>query len=169
MHEQCNLLFAVELLSVPTHDKEALPLNASTATITGELQRPVTITVWGRPFSYALSGGGQISPKIDETNEPLFLTRPFPSRWDYVLDLAQPLPAANQRESEVLPEPPTPFPVITPRLPIPTADQRGQQKSCCGSQKIYLSSGHIPSSPRSSLPSQVSPVHSVQAKMLHLV
>jgi len=51
MHEQCNLLFAVELLNAPIPDKEALLLTASTPTTTGELQRPVTITVWGRPFS----------------------------------------------------------------------------------------------------------------------
>lgn len=158
MHEQCNLLFAVEFLNAPTPDREALLLNASTPTITGELQRPVTITVWGRPFSYVLSSGGQISTKIDETNEPLFLTRPFPSRWNCVLDLApQTLPAASQKESEVLPEPPTPFPVITPRLPIPTTDQRGQQNPVAGLKRFTIPSGHIQSSPRSSLPSQVSP------------
>jgi hypothetical protein len=158
MHEQCNLLFAVELLNAPIPYKEALLLNESMATTTGELQRPVTITVWGRPFSYVLSTGGQSSSKVEETNEPLFPTRPFPSRWNCVLDLApQRLPAAGQRESEVLPEPPTPFPVITPRLPIPAADQQGQQNPVAGLKRFTLSSSHVPSSPRLSLPSRVFP------------
>jgi hypothetical protein len=158
MHEQCNLLFAVELLNAPTPDREDLPLNAPTAAITGELQRPVTITVRGRPFSYVLSNGGQISSKIEEPKEPLFPTRPFPSRWNCVLDLApQQLPAAGQRESEVLPEPPTPFPVITPRLPIPTADLQGQQNPVAGLKRFALPASHIPSSPRPSLPFRVSP------------
>jgi len=148
MHEQCNLLFAVELLSPPIPDKEVLTTTPTTA---GELQRPVTITVWGRPFSFVTTGMGQSGSKVETT-------RPFSSRWNCVLDLApQRLPTAGQKESEVLPEPPTPFPATTPRLSIPSMDQQGQQNPVAGLKRYTLPSGDVQSSPRPSFPSRVSP------------
>jgi len=81
VHEQCNLLFAVELLNSPVSDKGASFLNESMPTSKGELQCPVTITVRGQPFSDVLSNGGQNGPKLDNL---LFPARPFPSRWNCV-------------------------------------------------------------------------------------
>lgn len=149
MHEQCNLLFAVEIFGAPAPDKEALLLNASTSTTTGELQRPVTITVRGRP----ISGATRCEAKDDETDKPIFPTRTFPSRWNCVLDLTpQRSLAAGQRESEALPEPPTPFPTTVPRLSISTADQRGQNNPVAGFKQIFLQSSQILRSPGQTLP-----------------
>jgi len=148
MHEQCNLLFAVEIFGIPAPDKEALLLNASTSTTTGELQRPVTITVRGRPISGAFLNGNRSGGKDEETDKPIFPTRTFPSRWNCVLDLTpQRSLAAGQRESEALPEPPTPFPTTIPRLSIATVDQRGQHNPVAGVKQSVLQSSPIPRSP----------------------
>jgi len=146
MYEQCNLLFAVELFGAPAPDKEA-----STSTTTGELQRPVTITVRGRPISGAFLNGKRSRVKNEET--AIFTTRAFPSRWNCVLDLApQRSMAAGQRESEALPEPPTPFPTTVPRLSISTVDQRGQQNPVAGFKRVVLQSSQVPRFPGQSLP-----------------
>lgn len=152
MHEQCNLLFAVEIFGAPAPDKEALLLNASTSTTTGELQRPVTITVRGRPISGAFLNGNRSEAKDEETDKPIFPTRTFPSRWNCVLDLTpQRSLAAGQRESEALPEPPTPFPTTVPHLSISTVDQRGQHNPVAGFKQFVLQSSHIPRSPGQTL------------------
>lgn len=148
MHEQCNLLFAVEIFGAPTPDKETLFPNASTSTTTGELQRPVTITVRGRPTSGAFLNGNRSRAKDEETDRLIFPTRTFPSRWNCVLDLTpQRSSAAGQRESEALPEPPTPFPTTVPRLPISTLDQGGQHNPVAGFKQFVLPSGQVPQSP----------------------
>jgi hypothetical protein len=153
MHEQCNLLFAVELFGSPVPDKDALLLNASTLTTTGELQRPVTITVQGRPFSGEFPNGDRSGAKVEETDKPVFPTRAFPSRWNCVLDLAPQRPsAASQRESEALPEPPTPFTTTVPRLSISSVDQRGQQNPVAGFKRFALQSSQVPRSPLQTLP-----------------
>jgi hypothetical protein len=147
MHEQCNLLFAVELFGSPVPDKETLLFKASNATTTGELQRPVTITVQGRPFSGKFLNGDRSGAKVDETDKPVFPTRAFPSRWNCVLDLAPQRPlGASQRESEALPEPPTPFPTTVPRLST-SMDQRGQQNPVAGFKRFALQSSYVPRSP----------------------
>ena len=152
MHEQCNLLFAVEIFGAPAPDKEALLINASTSTTTGELQRPVTITVRGRPISRAFLNGNRSGAK-EETDKPIFPTRTFPSRWNCVLDLTpQRSLAAGQRESEALPEPPTPFPTTVPRLSVSTVDKRGQPNPVAGFKPFVLQSSQIPRSPGQTLP-----------------
>jgi hypothetical protein len=151
MHEQCNLLFAVEIFDTPAPDKESLLLNASTSTTTGELQRSVTITVLGRPISDAFVNGDRSGAKDEDTDKPIFPTRTFPSRWNCVLDLTpQRSLAAGQRESEALPEPPTPFPSTLPRLTTATVDQRDQHNPVAGFKQILpqqtpRSPGQIPS------------------------
>jgi hypothetical protein len=153
MHEQCNLLFAVEIFGAPAPDKEALLINASTSTTTGELQRPVTITVRGRPISRAFLNGNRSGAREEETDKPIFPTRTFPSRWNCVLDLTpQRSLATGQRESEALPEPPTPFPTTVPRLSISTVDKRGQHNPVAGFKPFSLQSSQIPRSPGQTLP-----------------
>ena len=150
-HEQCNLLFAVEIFDTPAPDKEALLLNASTSTTTGELQRPVTITVRGRPISGGFLNGNRNGAKDEETDKPIFPTRTFPSRWNCVLDLTpQQSLAAGQRESEAVPEPPTPFPTTVPRLSISTIDQREQHNPVAGFKQFVLQ--QTPRSPAQTLP-----------------
>jgi hypothetical protein len=151
VHEQCNLLFAVEIFGTPAPDKEALLINASTSTTTGELQRPVTITVRGRPISRAFLYGSRSGAKDEETDKPIFPTRIFPSRWNCVLDLTPQRPLTGQRESEALPEPPTPFPTTVPRLSISTVDLRGQRNPVAGFKQSALLSSQIPRSPGQTL------------------
>jgi hypothetical protein len=159
VHEQCNLLFAVEIFDTPAPDKESLLPNASTSTTTGELQRPVTITVRGRPVSGAFLNGNQSGATDGETDKPIFPTRTFPSRWNCVLDLTpQRSLAAGQRESEALPEPPTPFPATVPRLSISTVDQRDQHNPVAGFKQSVLQ--QIPRSPGQTLPRSPSALRS---------
>jgi hypothetical protein len=154
-HEQYNLLFAVELLSSPISEKEALLLGGvSTSSLSEELQRPVTITVRGQPFSGALSHENDI---VSGKEELLFPTQPFPSRWNCVLDLTpQWLPAPGHTDSEVLPEPPSPFPVTTPRIPSSTPDKPVAPNLVAGIKRSIAPSGPTPRSPRPILPLRAS-------------
>ena len=153
-HEQYNLLFAVELLSSPISEKEALLLGVSTSSLSEDLQRPVTITVRGQPFSGALSHGSDI---VSGKEELLFPTQPFPSRWNCVLDLApQRSPAPGQADSEVLPEPPSPFPATTPRFSSSTPDKQVAPNLVAGTKRFTAPSGPVPRSPRPILPLRAS-------------
>lgn len=146
MHEQCNLLFAVEIFGAPARDKE--PILLTTSTTAGELQRPVTISVRGRPISDAFLNKNRSGAKDEEMDKPIFPTRAFPSRWNCVLDLTpQRSLAAGQRESEAQPEPPTPFPTTVPRLSISSVDQRSQHNPVAGFKRFVLPSSQIPRSP----------------------
>jgi hypothetical protein len=151
-HEQYNLLFAVELLSTPISEKEAL-LGVSASSLGEELQRPVTITVRGQPFSSTLEHGNNAGVKVvGGKEELLFPTQPFPSRWNCVLDLApQRSPAPGQTDSEVLPEPPSPFPTTTPRLSSIPDNKQLAPNLVAGSKRFTMPSGPIPRSPRSIL------------------
>jgi hypothetical protein len=143
VHEQCNLLFAVELLNSPVSDKEASFMNDSMPNSTGELQRPITITVQGQPFSDVLSNRGRDGARMDKL---LFPTRPFPSRWNCVLDLTPQRPSTTGKSgSEVLPEPPTPFPATTPRASTLFADQQSPQNAIANRKRFSPPSGNIPS------------------------
>ncbi|KAH9007973.1 TRAPP trafficking subunit Trs65-domain-containing protein [Lactarius hengduanensis] len=152
-YEQYNLLFAVELLSSPISEKEALLLGMSASALGEELQRPVTITVRGQPFSNSLSEGNDAGARVvGGTEESLFPTQPFPSRWNCVLDLApQRSPAVGQTDSEVLPEPPTPFPTPTQRISLPTPDKQPAPNLVAGSKRFTAPSMPVPRSPRSIL------------------
>ncbi|KAF8268203.1 TRAPP trafficking subunit Trs65-domain-containing protein [Lactarius quietus] len=151
-HEQYNLLFAVELLSSPISEKEAL-LGVSASSLSEELQRPVTITVSGRPFSSSTSHGNDIGARVvGGKEELLFPTQPFPSRWNCVLDLApQRSPAPGQTDSEVLPEPPSPFPATTPRFSS-TPDKPLPPNLVAGTKRFSVPSGPVPRSPRPIFP-----------------
>ncbi|KAI0309582.1 TRAPP trafficking subunit Trs65-domain-containing protein [Amylostereum chailletii] len=134
--EQYNLLYAVELLTAPLPDADDLLGPGSTAP--PELQRAVTIHVHGRPFEARADAEALTYP-----------TSTFISQWTTVLDLSPrrnrdslmaPLvvdgPAfashraslagalAGPGEHEVLPEPASPFPALTPRAPSSFATQQ---------------------------------------------
>jgi hypothetical protein len=150
-HEQYNLLFAVELLSSPSSEKDALLLGVSTSSLSDELQRPVTITVRGQPFSGALSHGNDV---VSGEEELLFPTQPFPSRWNCVLDLStQRSSAPGQTDTEVLPEPPSPFPATTPRISSFTLDKQAAPNLVAGTKRYTA-----PRSPRPILPLRASTV-----------
>ncbi|KAH9953511.1 TRAPP trafficking subunit Trs65-domain-containing protein [Lactifluus volemus] len=132
VHQQYNLLFAVELLSPPVSEEETL-LGLSTASLEEDLRRPVAITVRGRPSS---------GVRLHE-NEYGDRTEPFISRWNCVLDLApQRHPAAGRTEREVLPEPPSPFPHSTPRISMYLADQQVQSNPVAGAKQFTIPSRH---------------------------
>ncbi|KAI9457523.1 TRAPP trafficking subunit Trs65-domain-containing protein [Russula earlei] len=154
-HEQCNLLFAVELLNAPMSDKEALLLKDETPAAMWDLQRQVTITVRGQPVSARLWNGDQNGAKTDVLP---FLTRPFPSRWNCVLGLAPQQPSfAGEGGSEVLPEPPTPFPTTTPPLSTPAGDKHGSLSAVAGQKRFAPPSSHVLRSPRSFPPFRTPP------------
>lgn len=105
--EQYNLLYVVSFWSTP-NDQESLLLTGQGINDGGELQRAVTITVYGRP---CLTGKVK-----DESNILSYPAQTFSSRWNCVLDLS-----SRPREEPVhfhdtsvgrsaLPEPPSPFP-----------------------------------------------------------
>ena len=105
--EQYNLLYVVSFWSTP-NDQENLLLTGRGTYDNGELQRAVTITVYGRPY---------LTSEInDEDNILSYPTPTFSSRWNCVLDLS-----SRPREEPIdfhettagrsaLPEPPSPFP-----------------------------------------------------------
>ncbi|TFY61753.1 hypothetical protein EVG20_g6945, partial [Dentipellis fragilis] len=80
--EQYNLLYAVEFLTAPVPEKEALVFGSGPAG-GQELQRAVTINVHGRPYEL-------IQNKGEDEPEYVYPTQVFSSRWNCVLDLAPP-------------------------------------------------------------------------------
>ncbi|KAI9571173.1 TRAPP trafficking subunit Trs65-domain-containing protein [Boletus coccyginus] len=105
--EQYNLLYVVSFWGTP-NDQENLLLTGQGINGGGELQRAVTITVYGRP---CLTGKVK-----DESNILSYPTPTFSSRWNCVLDLSsRPVEEpVHLHETFVgrsaLPEPPSPFP-----------------------------------------------------------
>jgi hypothetical protein len=105
--EQYNLLYFVSFWSTP-NEQENLLLTGQGVNDSGELQRAVAITVYGRPYL--------TSQVKDENNILSYPTPTFSSRWNCILDLS-----SKPREEHVdfletsvgrsaLPEPPSPFP-----------------------------------------------------------
>lgn len=104
--EQYNLLYVVSFWSTP-NDQENLLFTGRGFDGGGELQRAVTIIVYGRPY---------LTSEIKDENALLsYPTHTFSSRWNCILDLS------SRREEPVdfhetsggrsaLPEPPSPFP-----------------------------------------------------------
>lgn len=104
---QYNLLYVVSFWNTP-NDQDNLLLTARGISDGSELQRAVTITVYGRPY---------LTREVrDENNILSYPTQTFSSRWNCVLDLS-----SRPREEPIdfhetpvgrsaLPEPPSPFP-----------------------------------------------------------
>ncbi|KAH0828021.1 TRAPP trafficking subunit Trs65-domain-containing protein [Lanmaoa asiatica] len=107
--EQYNLLYVVSFWNTPNDQENILLMGQGTGD-GGELQRAVTITVYGRPYF------ASESEVEDENNILSYPTQTFSSRWNCILDLS-----SRPREEPVdlhetpigrsaLPEPPSPFP-----------------------------------------------------------
>lgn len=125
--EQYNLLYVVSFWNTP-NDQDNL-LTSQGINDGGELQRAVTITVYGRPY---------LTNEVKDEHSILsYPTQTFSSRWNCILDLS-----SRPREEPVhfhetstgrsaLPEPPSPFPGRStlsslvsspvPAMPIPQA------------------------------------------------
>ncbi|KAG8214083.1 TRAPP trafficking subunit Trs65-domain-containing protein [Butyriboletus roseoflavus] len=105
--EQYNLLYVVSFWNTP-NDQDNFMLTTQGINDGGELQRAVTITVYGRPY---------LASEVKDENSVLSYPTPtFSSRWNCVLDLS-----SRPREEPVdfhetsvgrsaLPEPASPFP-----------------------------------------------------------
>lgn len=133
---QYNLLYAVSFLRPPeeiegfslSRDLQNHPTNSA-----AELQRPVTINIFGKPYSQPLDE--------DFTSYP---TRTFASRWNCVLDLSthqgQPL---DQLEEDLpgghhaLPEPASPFPASAMRTMSPYSASSAPQSSATAGRKRH--------------------------------
>ncbi|KAF8557661.1 hypothetical protein OG21DRAFT_1457215 [Imleria badia] len=105
--EQYNLLYVVSFWSTP-NDQETLLLTGRSANDSSELQRAVTITVYGKPY---------LASEIkNEDNIVAYPTQTFSSRWNCILDLSsrpRDEPVDFQETAvgrSALPEPPSPFP-----------------------------------------------------------
>ena len=96
-------------------------------------------------------------PEIKKRASLYFPHHRFPHVGILYLTFAQLLPATSQKESEVLPESPIPFPAIALRLSIPSADDQGQRYLVTGIKRYRLPSGYVPSPPYPSLVSRTSP------------
>ncbi|KAF8444823.1 TRAPP trafficking subunit Trs65-domain-containing protein [Boletus edulis BED1] len=126
--EQYNLLYVVSFWGTP-NDQENLLLTGRGINDGSELQRAVTITVYGRPYL--------TNEAKDENNNILsYPTRTFSSRWNCILDLSSRLreEPVDFHETSVgrsaLPEPASPFPgrtafssLFASRTPTPPTPQ----------------------------------------------
>ncbi|KAF9461747.1 TRAPP trafficking subunit Trs65-domain-containing protein [Collybia nuda] len=127
---QYNLLYAVSFLRAP-EEVEGFSLSRDSEKQPGlsDLQRAVTINIYGKPY---------VAPRsnfdADSTESPGFPTRTFSSRWNCVLDLS---PHQTHSLDDIsnddfpsgphaLPEPASPFPgSMTPRTPGFTSPTQG--------------------------------------------
>ncbi len=139
---QYNLLYAVTFLQSP-EENDALLAAGGPKHDPKDLRRTVNINIIGRP-----------SPKM--SGEAIYPTEIFTSKWNTVLNLSSRRPPTAQddqiSEHEVLPEPPSPFPVtalsnVAPRRgslalgsPIPLTVASAVQKR-------HTLPGTIPGSP----------------------
>ncbi|KDR76963.1 hypothetical protein GALMADRAFT_225118 [Galerina marginata CBS 339.88] len=115
---QYNLLYAVTFIRSPEDiDGFSFARGASDNGISPELQRAVTINIFGKPYFPSSSFSRALIPDEESLSFP---TRTFSSRWNCVLDLtAQQGPVSEIMDPNdpsagypsILPEPASPFPV----------------------------------------------------------
>ncbi|KAK0236173.1 TRAPP trafficking subunit Trs65-domain-containing protein [Armillaria nabsnona] len=168
--EQYNLLYAVSFLRSPEEVKglTSLSVNAygTGEHSDGQLQRSVTINIFGKPY-------------MRDSQDKSHPTNTFVSRWNCVLDLSTQKnrtmidnPEHGLKNTEVLPEPPSPFPVttssMTPRRgslgtpyrpstpPLALADVKSKRHTLSGSVLASSRLVNRLSSPSPTPPSQSS-------------
>ncbi|KAI6040229.1 TRAPP trafficking subunit Trs65-domain-containing protein [Pisolithus marmoratus] len=152
--EQYNLLYVVSFLNAGNQDD--ISLTPSSAKL-GVLQRAVTISVHGRPYtSNLLLDEGKGSDVLT------YLTRTFSSRWNCILDMSsRPREDAAQWQGpssgtrSALPELPSPFPGAFPSAIVPPPTARSGPQAVAGRRLAKPSSatalypaGHLSSPPR---------------------
>ncbi|CAA7263288.1 unnamed protein product [Cyclocybe aegerita] len=111
---QYNLLYAVTFMRSP-EESDAFSFARPGAQASSDLQRAVTINVFGKPYFPPPLTSKILIPDMDSVSYP---TRTFSSRWNCVLDLAaqqsQPSDMLDQNDyPNAMPEPPSPFPVFS--------------------------------------------------------
>ena len=112
--EQYNLLYVVSFWTTP-NDRESLLFTGRGTDSGNDLQRAVTITVYGRPY---------LTSEIKGEHVLSYPTQTFSSRWNCILDLSSRLGEEPVDFHEIsagrsaLPEPPSPFPGRTAFSPL---------------------------------------------------
>ncbi|TDL28686.1 hypothetical protein BD410DRAFT_712172 [Rickenella mellea] len=119
--EQYNLLYAVTFMDPPETHPTMSRRDSGGPSSLNEFQRAVSINVTGRPF--------EMSNSADIFKDPehlMYPTSSFLSRWNCVLDLSPPRrrdssaiyndPPGSARN--VLPTPPSPFPLASPQTKV---------------------------------------------------
>jgi len=150
---QYNLLYAVTFMRSPEEiDGFSFARGPNDTGISPELQRAVTINVFGKPY-FPPSSTRALIPKFDSLSYP---TRTFSSRWNCVLDLTaqqgQPLESYEPNDPSagypnIMPEPPSPFPAYamysgntgTPNML--SANYTPQYSATAGSRRFTLMPG----------------------------
>ena len=134
--EQYNLLYAVSFLRAPG-DIDGFSLTSIGDATNGDMQRAVTINIFGRPFllseQLSISDAHKLITEQDldeacKAGTVSFPTQVFSSRWNCVLDLSSNqnpgiTPELDADASDfgahsgnnALPEPASPFPTFSPR------------------------------------------------------
>ncbi|KAH9474413.1 hypothetical protein JR316_0012871 [Psilocybe cubensis] len=140
---QYNLLYAVTFLRSPDEiDGFSFARSVSNNAISPELQRAVTITIFGKPYFPPSSS----KVLIPDSNTLLYPTETFSSRWNCVLDLAaqQAQPTELHDPSDpltnypnILPEPPSPFPLYSMYSSNPNTGTPGGAGYSAGSTPQY--------------------------------
>jgi hypothetical protein len=156
---QYNLLYAVSFLR-PPEEVEAFSLSRDPQNhrnnSVSELQRPVSINIFGKPYSRPSLGLG-----LGES----YPTRTFASRWNCVLDLSVHQGQSYDKLEEdlpgrhhALPEPASPFPVsTTPRIHSPhSAASSPQTPAVAGSKRHTVPPSFASRSLRSATPNRAS-------------
>ncbi|KAJ3517079.1 hypothetical protein NLJ89_g739 [Agrocybe chaxingu] len=111
---QYNLLYAVTFMRSP-EESDAFSFARPGAQASSDLQRAVTINVFGKPYFPPPLTSKILIPDMESVSYP---TQTFSSRWNCVLDLAaqqnQPSDMLDQNDyPNAMPEPPSPFPVFS--------------------------------------------------------
>lgn len=115
---QYNLLYAVSFMLSP-EENEAFSFARADNVVSPDLQRAVTINIFGKPYFTPQLSSLPSHNVIPDPTSFLYPTNTFPSRWNCVLDLAaQSSQPANIYEPgdpfagypNVMPEPASPFP-----------------------------------------------------------
>jgi len=151
---QYNLLYAVTFMRSPEEiDGFSFARKPNEPSSTPELQRAVTINIFGKPYFPPSSTTRSLIP---DTDTLLYPTQTFSSRWNCVLDLAaqqsQPTDIHDPNDPtsnypNILPEPASPFPAFsmygsnTATPVMYSAGSTPQNSATAGGRRFTLLSG----------------------------
>ena len=149
---QYNLLYAVTFMRSPEEiDGFSFARKPNEPSLIPDLQRAVTINIFGKPYFPPSSAAKSLIP---DTGTLLYPTHTFSSRWNCVLDLAaqqsQPIDIHDNNDPtsnypSVLPEPASPFPAFalySSNTPVMySAGSTPQYSATAGSRRFTLVPG----------------------------